>query len=470
VLVAVAAEQTFATVNGDVFISGLSFEDYMVGFNCDDVPAGAKLRFDGLTFTDCGLMGTAGGRVNHQAAIQCRDVDAAVIDSLFVTNCILEGGDFGICWRGGFDQATIAFNRFEGQTRMGVMLGDNTADQKTRKAAKVLYNRFKDIIGTSATENEIHAALVYAYDALVQGNSVDTVYDIHSATHDSEAIYLKAVFWRVLDNFVRNGGRGEGFIAIKGQVSTADPEGLSAGTAYSLYGLAQGNVVYATPAFVTSYGKHNGILTADGSRNLVRGNVLLGDFDRALNVNAGSIEGNLIYGDSTYGIRVDADADTDELSRVSGNKLKGSFISAAIEARNSQTTATAWAGVQINDNAIECPATTPAAVSIRPDRVASGNNSIELVQVNGLAVKGHSELAAVRFSLASGTGNNGKVTSALISDLSIDTAASAIRVDGGTDDIATLTLGAHEYVDVVAPVVGLANITTPRRVVYETMT
>ena len=190
VLVAVAAEQTFATVNGDVFISGLSFEDYMVGFNCDDVPAGAKLRFDGLTFTDCGLMGTAGGRVNHQAAIQCRDVDAAVIDSLFVTNCILEGGDFGICWRGGFDQATIAFNRFEGQTRMGVMLGDNTADQKTRKAAKVLYNRFKDIIGTSATENEIHAALVYAYDALVQGNSVDTVYDIHSATHDSEAIYL----------------------------------------------------------------------------------------------------------------------------------------------------------------------------------------------------------------------------------------------------------------------------------------
>jgi hypothetical protein len=274
---------------GDTHISGLTFEDFMVGFNFDLVPTHSRISLNGLKVKNCGWIQDSGVRVDFQAFLMAPS-DAEPVSTLEVNGCLFDGGDFAISYRGPFDHASISGCCFVNLARMGAMLGSNAIDRNSYKFVAVRGNTAMNIIGTSATENEVHAFLAYGDHVEISNNRVDTCHDIHSSTHDSEAIYVKGNSSLVDGNWVRNGGRGDGAITVKGSDKI----------------IVVNNSVQIDDLWSETYGPVSGIFLAgvnDLGRFIVSQNQLYGQFDRGLYLNgAGQAFGNRVHGKCAYGI------------------------------------------------------------------------------------------------------------------------------------------------------------------------
>lgn len=420
---ATSADVTLVPHAGDVEVEGLNFSDYDRVFHLDNVAANAKLRFRKCSFSLCGSTATSGGRVDFNGAICNRNVAANMIEILEVDDCDFDGDDFGVVYRGGFQRARVTNSRFKNMKRMGVMLGDNTGNQKNYRDILVQGCRFKDIISDDATEVEIHAVLCYGYKVIYDDLIVDTCYDINAGTHDSEGLYLKGVIWCISNCIVKDGARGDAYITAKGVVAAIEPEDIVDGTAYNFFGEIYGCKVYSSDDFVATY-PHTTIsgIYVLGSGVDVHHNQVRGTFNRMFEFNGiGSLSYNRTRGSASYHclMAVDNDVDDDtQLAQLNGNVCEVTAAGGAggVQFRVFATTAITVPSVQMNDNTVvligagTLSAGEQAGVSCRCDRTAAGNNTVTFLQTNDNVVQGRaaSDIGSALLVVGStGSGANG---------------------------------------------------------------
>lgn len=276
---------------------GATFVGYRRVFDFDGIEANATVEAEGLTFRRCGRAYDYSGanRQDFNGAFGCKSTVANKIKRLQVRDfrCEKDGAgnvcEFGVVWRGKFDEATIEGITTDGIGRTLVMLGDNATWNECKNiqvrgvTARDVYPR----VGTNA-ESEVHAILLYGIRIIVDGVEVDTCYDTHATTHESEALYGKGVLTRWTNIHIRDGGRGDSYLALKGETPTAaqlaDIDTIPVGTTgYGALHQIDGVTLQATPAFVAAYGKKSGIYVST-TRTSVGAVTATGAFDRVLSL------------------------------------------------------------------------------------------------------------------------------------------------------------------------------------------
>lgn len=440
---------TLISPTGNVQCRGLKFTDYMIGFNFASIASGKTISFVECVVSNCGTINTAGGRVDFQGFITNKNASSNTIARLEVIDCSFTGDDFCIAWQGKLNEALVANCSFSTVRRIAVMIGLEASGRTAKDCEniKITNCTFRNIIANDAAEFEIHAVLVYGYRVIVAANVVDTCYDIHSSTHDSEAIYVKAVMATISDNIVQDGGRGDGMITVKGAAIADEPEDVT-GANVSKYCLVSHNVLNISDDFYSLYGVIFSAVYTQGSRIDVKNNTISGTYDRAIAANAsGHIDGNAINGACTYGVLVSFLQSTDQtFTRVTNNTVEMLGVSAAgISVRLAATTAMTLPLVQIDNNAVRYGAAATlsgeqAAISLRVDRVSAGNNTITSAQINNNLLQGATAQpnGISLLTAAAGTGNNGVISTAHIVGNSGNLLDNAVRLDGSAGDVAYL--------------------------------
>ncbi|MEN9761928.1 MAG: hypothetical protein RI906_1754 [Pseudomonadota bacterium] len=437
---------TLISPTGNVRCTGLKFTDYMIGFNFTGIAAAKTVVFDSCTIQNCGTTATAGGRVDFQGFVTNKNATSNKIAKLEVVNSAFTGDDFGIVWQGKLDSALITGCSFSTMRRMAVLIGLQASGRTSKDCENIVItgNTFQDIISNDASEVEIHAVLIYGYRVVVSNNTVDKCADIHASTHDSEAIYLKAVLATVEGNIVQDGGRGDGTITIKGDPFTAEPEDVPDANR-AKYVIVSGNVVTTSDDFVATYNRPFAGIYSEGSRVDIKNNSISGKYDRGIASGAsGHITGNIISAEISYGILyAPLDATDQTFIKITDNFVEALGVtSAGISARLATTTAMALPVTQIDNNLVRLgsAATTTGeetGISVRADRVASGNNTFNFVQVSNNSVQGRSGINFNGINLTTniGTGNNGIITTAHLIGNSARLPLYGVSISGSAGDI-----------------------------------
>ncbi len=438
---------TLISPTGNVRCTGLKFTDYMIGFNFTGIAAAKTIVFDTCTIQNCGTTATAAGRVDYQGFITNKNATSNKIARLEFVDCDVTGDDFGIVWQGKLESALVTGCSFSTMRRMAVLIGLQASGRTSKDCENIVItgNTFQDIISNDASEIEIHAVLIYGYRVVVSNNTVDKCADIHASTHDSEAIYLKAVLATVENNIVQDGGRGDGYITIKGDAFTDEPEDVPDANR-AKYVIVSGNVITASDDFVATYNRSFSAIYAEGSRVDVKNNNISGTYDRAIVHNSsGEISNNVYSGSATYGILHVPRSSTDiAFIKITGNMIEMlGVMSSGISTRLAQSTAITFPVAQIDNNVVRMGAAATlggeeALIAIRADRVASGNNTYSFIQCNNNTLFGRSGALpeAVLLVTNNGTGNNGIISTFHAIGNSGSALDNAIRVDGTAGDVA----------------------------------
>lgn len=302
---------TLITPTGDVHVEGLGFTDYRRGFDFSSVPDGAVIQFRKNTVTNCGTIlnnnGAGPTRNDFYGFIYQNNITNANAPKLleFVDN-IVNGKDFCISWAAPVDRVVVQDNLFSNINRIAVLLGLTGILQKLITNVSITGNHFKNIVGDSASEYEIHGVLVYGYRVDVSGNTVETCYDIHPTVHDSEALYVRGVFGTVTNNHIKDGGYGDGYIVVKGSPSPDDPD-TTTSPDIGRHVIVSNNTVYQSAAFVhpsTTDGIYCNGENIDITFNQVRGT----GFNTGVTLyGCGNVSGNTVV-TSTTGIYVTQDS------------------------------------------------------------------------------------------------------------------------------------------------------------------
>jgi hypothetical protein len=375
------ADITLISPTGNVHVSGLKFTDYMIGFRFNSIAADKQIVFSDCQIQNCGTIATAGGRVDYQGFITNTNASSNKIARLTVTNCRFVGDDFGISWQGKLNEALISDCSFTTFRRIAIVIGLQASGRTAKDCENITITNctFRDIIANDAAESEIHAMLLYGYRVIVSDNVVDTCYDIHASTHDSEAIYLKTVLASVQNNVVQDGGRGDGMITVKGEAFIEEPDDVTDANR-AKYILIANNVLNVSDDFHTTYGTVFSAVYVQGSRIDIANNTISGTYDRAIDSTAsGHIHGNVINAICSYGILHNENASTDQtFVKITNNVVEMLGVTAAgISTRLYATTAIVFPLVQIDSNIVRLGSSATlsgeqACIAIKPQRVAVG--------------------------------------------------------------------------------------------------
>ena len=309
---------TLIAPTGDVDIEGVGFSGYRRGFDFSSVPDGAVLRFRKNTITNCGTIlnnnGAGPTRNDFYGFIwQNNPTNANAPKMLEFVDNIVDGKDFCIAWLAPVDRVLVQGNHFSNMRRIGVMLGITGIEQKLITNVSITDNHFVNIVGDSTNEYEIHAVLAYGYRVDVSGNTVETCYDIHATVHDSEALYVRAVFATVTNNHIKNGGYGDGYIVVKGSPSADDPDSTAA-VDLARHCIVANNIIYQSSSF-THPSTTDGIFINGENVDAV-GNQVRGSFNVAIShYGCGNITNNTIV-TGTTGIYLTQDSTRNPGSRT----------------------------------------------------------------------------------------------------------------------------------------------------------
>jgi hypothetical protein len=442
---------TLISPTGDVSCSGLKFTDYMIGFNFTGIAADKIISFKDCNIENCGTTATGAGRVDFQGFITNKNATSNKIARLEVLNCNFVGDDFCISWQGKLSSALVSGNSFTTVRRMAVLIGLQAAGRTSKDCENIVItdNVFRDIVSNDAAEYEIHAVLIYGYRVVVSNNTVDTCADINASTHDSEAIYLKAVLATVEGNIVQDGGRGDGMITVKGDAFANEPDDVPDANR-AKYVIVSGNVLNISDDFVATYNTPASAIYAAGSRVDVKDNTISGTRDRGINhTSSGEISGNAINAVSGYGVLHVAGSSTttadSSFIRILNNIVEFSgLMSSGIQTRIDSATATTFPAVQIDGNIVRMGAASSlggesALISVKPQRIAVGNNTYTLVQCNNNQLFGLGSGVfpeGVLLVTNVGTGNNGLVTTLHCIGNSGNNFNNAVRLDATAGDVA----------------------------------
>jgi len=466
---------TLISPTGDVSCSGLKFTDYMIGFNFTGIAADKIISFKDCSIENCGTTATSAGRVDYQGFITNKNATSNKIARLEVLNCNFVGDDFCISWQGKLSSALVSGCSFTTVRRMAILIGLQAAGRTSKDCENIVItgNTFQDIISNDNSEIEIHAVLIYGYRVVVSNNTVDKCADIHPTTHDSEAIYLKAVLATVEGNIVQDGGVGDGTITIKGDPFAAEPEDVPDANR-AKYVIVSGNVVTTSDDFVTTYGKPFSGIYAEGSRVDIKNNSISGKFVRGIQSFAsGHIAGNTISADIDYGILYSPfDATDQTFIKITDNFVEAlGIVSAGISARLATTTAMALPVTQIDNNVVRLgsAATTTgeeSGISVRADRVAAGNNTFNFVQISNNNVNGRSGINFRAISLATdnGTGNNGVITTAHLIGNSARFPLYGVSISGTAGDIGYMHVADSTFNGTVITAFNNPNLPTTTKI------
>ena len=441
-------DQTMITPLGSVDFQGVNFQDFMIVVSGNSVAAGSTLDFENCEFLECGDINPVAGRTDFQAAITA-GTSANSIDRLSVKNCVFDGDDFGVAWQGPFERAEVSHNTFQNMHRMGVMLGNNTGDQKAYQNIDVSHNYFKDIIGNEVTEDEIHGALSYGHRVTYANNVVDTCYDTHTTTHNSEALYAKAVFYSIHDNHVIDGGRGNAFISVKGATTTtADPDTLASGTAYAREGSVRGNTCYSTAAFETAYtvsSTTSGILVQAGQTN-VSNNTILGNFSRGIVVaGSGVCARNRITGDCEKGVSVNfEEGEAFYTMDIHHNQMRGDFTQGIhYFLQSTAAGGNSIDSISIKDNKIISTAGITNNIWVDIGSATTAANTVRELQIRDNVIYGFNGGEGTGVLVSTGTGGlaeNADITLVRLGGGIIEEVTNAWRFDGAAGDVTSVYL------------------------------
>lgn len=439
----------------------VEFRDYRRVVDFDGVAAGAVVMAAGFTFKNCGRVYNytgSGTRTDFNGAFGCRVNTANTIAFLWVDNFRFETDgssrvcEFGVVWRSGFDMARVTNVSADGMGRMVLMIGDNEIWEACKNltinnfVARNVYPR----LGTS-TENEVHGLLAYGRRIIGNNIQVDTCYDLHSTTHDSEGVYFKAFFATISNVNLRDAGRGDGYLTLKGSIPTSaemdDPDSLSTSAAVQAFVRLSNITCQSSPGFVTAYGAETGIYS-NGTRVELDGFLISGQWDRGISlpgycrISNGTVRGSANYGVITSALAVDPHGPT-----ISNVTCEGKFGSAGIEYRMGDSSGTVTIPLVELDNCrvvlregSEAPA---GGINIRADKSA-GQNTITRVRMKGCSVvsdKTTSNPGAFTASTENGSGANEGIIGALeFVDPAADATHYYVRLSGTVGKVVSVSV------------------------------
>jgi len=436
------------------------FVGYRRCFDFDGIAADAVVEAEGHTYSFCGrAFDYAGGsRIDFNPAFGCRNTSAntikkwAVGDFRLITDASSRVCEFGVVWRGGYEEGLIDGFSVDGVGRMGYMTGDNSTWFKCKNTIiqNVVIKNCYPRVGT-ATEFEIHGGLSYGRRIVMDNLLGDTCYDLHASTHDSEMFYAKCMIGSASNVHVRNGGRGDAYFSFKGQVATAaemdDPDAQTGGTPLQAFVQLNNITVQASPDFVTAYGKISGVYSNAGRIEL-DGFQVIGDFDRGVNFSGYSrVSDGTIRGNCTYGVLVTARSEDTEGPAFADLTYEGDCGGAPFEYRIATASGTVTIPLVEFSNCrarLKEGALTPAgAFNVRVEKSA-GQNRVEVVRFPGCvaySTKTTSNCAAYAASTDLGSGaNEGQIGTFELADSSAYGTSFITRFSGTAGKIDFLTI------------------------------
>ena len=182
-----------------------------------------------------------------------------------ITNCIFKGSQVGVGLRSdNLNRAVIRGNQFlnltyagtAGNDCEGIMCGNvNTVDYTNGKYW-IEDNEFTTISNPNGSNAEVHAIWCTGNTGYIRNNRIYTVAG-PSAGDGAEAIYTKLKYGYIENNYIMDGGHGQGAITIKGTV---------------LQSVIKNNVIKATDAAGTTNAR-TGLYVGGGENILIEGNL-----------------------------------------------------------------------------------------------------------------------------------------------------------------------------------------------------
>jgi hypothetical protein len=440
---------------GDTNVADLTFEDYRMGFQFDDVATDAIIKFNNCNFVNCGntTVSTSidpSGRLDNSGAICNRNNTGNNISSVTVTNCTFDGHDFAFAWRNRYKNIIISNCSFRNLKRMAIWAGQNATVFAQTEAARLTVTgcTFDNIVSDDATENEVHAIQAYGYEVNITDNSIDTVADIFSGSnHNSEAIYTKAALFNISDNVITDGGRGDAPITAKGNATGTDIEDLTAGTGrVTKCGVIANNTIYLTDTYVATYSlsSSSSAIFTNGSRVDVLGNHIncTGTYNTIFYLNGtGLLANNHVIGKFGIGVRAQPLGSghpdltswvihNNNFNAISGSNVD-SFISTTMLAGQTNTLPM----LTITDNRIrlEGSSTGSGDQSVIKVKVQKGTNVLNrlLIKGNYAYIEESGDMDRfVKLDCASGTGTNeGEIGEVVVEGNRVENVNRFVRIE-----------------------------------------
>lgn len=206
----------------------------------------AASQIPAIVLDNCTFRDAPDGWVLFSAQQNSGATDAAGVARLSIRGCEFDTVAWGIQVETyNLQDATVVASRFQDIEENAVWLGRDIATplsafegQGDYLVANCQFHRIGD--GSVQSDPDRHAVICFGKRAVVHGNTIDTV---DNDTHvDCEGIYIKCTEAVISNNTLYNAGRGQGFIAQKG-----NPRAAGTRPGYNV--LVTNNILRASPGW-----------------------------------------------------------------------------------------------------------------------------------------------------------------------------------------------------------------------------
>lgn len=174
----------------------------------------SSLKLNGVTFQ-------TGAGEQDRCIYAFQDVD---ISSVEIRGCVFRnfgrGGIELLCSTEASQEARYwiednYFKNFGNSSSLGCTMVKVGTNNSRVQRVSVTNNVFDRASVTGGSLCEVHAVLIYGESVIIDGNHVTDIRNDHG--DDAEAIYVKASYTRIVNNYVKNGGTShDGCITVKG--------------------------------------------------------------------------------------------------------------------------------------------------------------------------------------------------------------------------------------------------------------